>query len=580
MNASQLNRPPPFSLLSEQWIPVLDTEGNSQLIGLRELILHAERYARIDAPSPLTTIALYRLVLAVLYRALRHFNTEDVAEWFVSGFPKEKLEAYFARYEHRFDLFGEQPFLQVTDLENDPAFKPKWATDHWTRLAGELCSFNTTFLYNESKRLEAGRTDSTTPAEAARRLVENLTFVLGGSVKRNVASAKSAPSFSAALTLPLGNNLLQTLCLSLVPDPQNEPAFWEREPVGAAEIRGYLDSCQNMHPQGLAQLYAPLTRAIQFHPEQDEEGNWCVRYMSFAGGLPFSDTIAHTQRTLDPMVAVRVTSSKDAPYTSQKLSTDRLSWRDLNALLPEPQNKPAMLDKKGNPVVTLKGSPPRVLEHARRVLTLVEDTAQPPKELPTTLNWDNFDEIESFSAPRKKKGAVLPVCVIGQICGQGKIFSIRQEEYTLPHVFIEDPQRFTDQIYTVLEDAKTVAGGLDSAIFRLVKETLSYGREMEIQASDVRNVMSTIEADGLYWSRLEDPFRRYLAQVDTDPERARQAWREAVKDAARQAWQTAIRGVGQGTASLRAIVIAEPLLHATLKPFQLSKEPNHDSTHS
>lgn len=568
MNASQPNHPPPFSLLSENWIPIIDTEGKTGTVSLRELILHAERYARIDAPSPLTTIALYRLVLAVLYRALRHFNTEDVAEWFFSGFPKEKLEAYFARYEARFNLFGEQPFLQVTDLENDPAFKPEWTADHWTRLASELGSSNTTLLYNIAKRLPQGRTDPTTPAEAARRLVAQQSFALGGLMKRNVGSTRAAPSFSAALTLPLGKNLLQTLCLNLVPDPQSEPAFWEKEPVSAAEIRQYLDTNQTLHPQGLAQLYAPLTRAIQLHPEQDAEGHWCVQRISFAGGLPLSDTIAQTNRTLDPMVAIRVTSSKDAPYTSQKLSTDHLGWRDLGALLPEPHNKSAVLDKKGNPVVTLTGSPPRVLEHARHVLRLIEDTAQAPITPPETIDWDNMDDFESMPPPRTQQGTVLPICVIGQICDKTKILAIRQEEYTLPHVFIEDPQRFTDQIYTVLEDAKTVAGGLDSAISRLVKETLSYGREVEIRISDVRNVMNSIEADGLYWSRLEAPFRQYLAEVDIDPTQAQQHWQESVRDAAEQAWQTAIRGVGQSGASLRALAKAEPLLHTALKTFQ------------
>ena len=40
-------------------------------VSLRDLILHARTYSRIDDPSPLVTVALLRLTLALLYRGLR-----------------------------------------------------------------------------------------------------------------------------------------------------------------------------------------------------------------------------------------------------------------------------------------------------------------------------------------------------------------------------------------------------------------------------------------------------------------------------------------------------------------------------
>lgn len=547
--ASSHPSPPSFCLLSEKWIPVLDQQGQSSEVSLRDLLFRAPEYTRIDAVSPLITIALYRLILAILYRALGSFTLKDVTKWFDSGFPKEKLEEYFQRYRTRFDLFGETPFLQVTDLHTDPAFKPEWSQDHWTRLASELGSANTTLLFNDAKRLPGEtRTDATTPAEAARRLVTQQTFSLGGLMKRNISSCKAGPVSSAAITLALGKNLLQTLCLNLVPDHHHtdEPAFWEQEPLKAREVRKILDAGTSLLPKGLAQLYVPQTRIVHLHPELNEQGEWCVRHISFAAGLPLSDTIAESGHTLDPMVAVRVTSSKKAPYTSQKLSRKYLGWRDLGALLPEPQNKSAVLDKKGYPVVTLVGTPPLVLEHARAVL----------KASRLLRAWDDV---------------VLPICVIGQMHDKSKIskiFAIRQEEYTLPHVFVEDEdsaQRFADDIETVLGDAKQVAGGLNSAVHKLVYESLAHGRDISVDKDDVNKIINSIEAEGLFWSRLETPFRQYLAEVDTDPAQAKQAWQKALKDAAKQAWQAALTGMGQNARSLRAATLAERLLLAAIR---------------
>ena len=65
-------------------------------VSLRDLILHARTYSRIDDPSPLVTVALLRLTLALLHRGLRGpLNTTQAAEWFAQGFSEGTLETYF-----------------------------------------------------------------------------------------------------------------------------------------------------------------------------------------------------------------------------------------------------------------------------------------------------------------------------------------------------------------------------------------------------------------------------------------------------------------------------------------------------
>ncbi|OOV11344.1 type I-E CRISPR-associated protein Cse1/CasA [Deinococcus sp. LM3] len=62
-------------------------------VSLRDLILHARTYSRIDDPSPLVTVALRRLTLALLHRGLREpLSTTQAAEWFAQGFSEGTLE--------------------------------------------------------------------------------------------------------------------------------------------------------------------------------------------------------------------------------------------------------------------------------------------------------------------------------------------------------------------------------------------------------------------------------------------------------------------------------------------------------
>lgn len=170
-----------YSLLDEAWIPVRPTLGGPvQLVGLREVLLRAREYERIDDPSPLVTVALYRLCLAALHRALRGpKDANQAAEWYGNGFPQEAIEQYLNTHAERFDLFHPtQPFMQVPDLTLE--LEGGKYLSHWSRLGTEVGSANTTPLFNRAGRPGGERSDAISPAEAARRLLEHQTFALGG----------------------------------------------------------------------------------------------------------------------------------------------------------------------------------------------------------------------------------------------------------------------------------------------------------------------------------------------------------------------------------------------------------------
>jgi len=79
---------------------------------------------------PTEEAALYRLLLAVLHRALGGPTTEDDLHdlWERQAFPDDPLDRYFDRWSDRFWLFHDSaPFFQIADLPDDMA-KP------WVRL--------------------------------------------------------------------------------------------------------------------------------------------------------------------------------------------------------------------------------------------------------------------------------------------------------------------------------------------------------------------------------------------------------------------------------------------------------------
>ena len=71
--------PPAFNLLDEPWIPcVFLGSGALQELGLRDTLVRAHEIRAIVDPSPLVTVALHRLLLAVLHRV---FGPLNAAAW-------------------------------------------------------------------------------------------------------------------------------------------------------------------------------------------------------------------------------------------------------------------------------------------------------------------------------------------------------------------------------------------------------------------------------------------------------------------------------------------------------------------
>ena len=168
---------PSFNLVHEPWLPVLYTgEPLSREVSLLEALRDAHRIRELADPSPLVTVALHRLLIAVLHRVFGPANDDEWAELWQSGrFGPDRLEAYFRQCESRFDLFdAEHPFYQTPGL-------PGTSATTIAKLGHEFAAGNNPLLFDHSKDDAPVALE---PAEAARRLVAHQAFAVGGLVSR------------------------------------------------------------------------------------------------------------------------------------------------------------------------------------------------------------------------------------------------------------------------------------------------------------------------------------------------------------------------------------------------------------
>jgi len=95
-----------FDLISEPWVPCVGRDGQAVELGLQDVLVRAHELRELGGESPLVTAALHRLLLVVLHRV---FGSADYDAWYAlwqaGRFDPTVLDAYFAQWRERFDLF-------------------------------------------------------------------------------------------------------------------------------------------------------------------------------------------------------------------------------------------------------------------------------------------------------------------------------------------------------------------------------------------------------------------------------------------------------------------------------------------
>lgn len=505
-----------FNLIDETWIPVHKLDGTRVELGIRDTLLQAKDIAVIEDPSPLVTAALHRFLLAVLYRALEGPSDIDQAKaLFKTGLPEDKIAAYLERWRDRFWLFDDQhPFFQI------PYFEPKvWRA--WTVLAAEHNADNAKVLFDH---VDVTRPDAVSPAAAARWLLATQTFSVSAG-KSELSHTGTAPSATAAMVLPLGRQLEDTLLLNLVPQNRavlaGDLSVWEREPESLASLKAGAE-----RPiAGYADRYTWRIRSIRLRREADGR----VGTLAFASGVENA-----TKDGIDPMLAYRIDEEKG---TRSIQFSDRGLWREFHSLLPNRDTK--------------KHIAPSVVEHAVKLTERAK---------------------ERFPASSMVLG-------LSNVPGQAKINFWRAEHFALPKTLVVENRSAYWEIKELLDKAESVHASAKAACETFARSMLSHG-ERKVVSKDVSEFVRQMPVSTAYWSTLEaafhDVLRHYTAE--SDPESIRHGWLKTVRAALRDAWLRHAASVSTSDAwAIRALVRAEA--HVNKQVGALNKEIQQYETH-
>lgn len=499
-----------FNLIDEPWIPVRRKDGSFAELGIKEVLLTAKELSGIEDPSPLVVASLYRFLLAVLYRALEGPTDIDQAKvLFRDGLPADRIGAYLEKWRDRFWLFDEKyPFGQIPD------FEPKiWRA--WTVLAAENNADNAKVLFDHE---DVENVSSISEAKAARGILATQTFSVSCG-KSELSHTKTAPSATAMIIVPIGQNLSDTLTMSLTPQARaislHDRALWEAPPESIPVLAN--DPARVI--AGIADRYTWRTRTIRLRGADDG-----IRKVAFASGIEADNQ----GETVDPMLAFKV-HEKFGKMPTQ--FSDRGLWRDFDSLLPDDS-----------------GLAPGVVEHSI---------------------------VLSRRSPERRPRALL---VLGQLNAKGKANVIfwRQEMFVLPlAIFGEAPIR--GAIRGLLDIAAEAQKAMYSASRQFARDRLSRG-EREPATGDIKAFVSQLPGTPAYWSILETRFQEILHAytLDADPDAIEHQWLSFVRSALKDAWQLQKNSVSGGDAwTLRALVKAEaPILrklaelNSTLKEYQ------------
>lgn len=504
-----------FNLICEPWIPCIDLQGNRVEYGIRDTLSRAHELREICDDSPLVTVSVHRMLLALLYRAFQ--GPTDLsgwkAIWQAGKFGgNQQISDYLKQWYDRFWLFDDQhPFMQVAGLDlnnytaNGDLREDK--TDEVIRLAKEAPDKGGRILFDHRNRTERPEYDS-------KQIVKMLlsaqnysgTGVAGGgkvgATNITPTPCQFAPCVDSLILWLQGENLFQTLMLNLVPQeicPSDQPA-WEDDQIVQLAMNSWQSPVSFTGP---VQRFAPLSRFVLVVDKAS---------IFFTNGLKASSDAN------DPMKAyVRETSEK--PWSAKKLLEQKAAWRDAHSLFA---------------VGVGNCKPPEALNFALRA------------------NVSNY-----FNAN-----------VVGMATNKDKALLWRHERMPIPAALLSDGN-LIERLGSLIQYAERGAGELNNRIRRVAKLYLSPTAEdqggRQPDKDDVTNLVEDIDPRPAYWARLELYFFHLLENLPNDwdsengewkpddKQTATNTWREQVKRQAERAIEESIRSLGTTARAIQAV---------------------------
>lgn len=515
-----------YDLRAEGWIacPSLDG-GRVEMLGLRGVLLQAHQLRGVHDSSPLVTVALYRLLLAILYRCWSASSDEEwdklwLRLWAEQRFSATEIDAYLngERCRNCFDLFSpDRPFYQTAELQVvKTEIKKKQQVvipmpDANLRLANEAPDSNGATLFDHRCYTSL---QPWTSAQAARCLVAAQSF---GTCTSKTGQARigdgeilEPPGRNDGLALRgltiwiTGETLFQTLLLNFAPYEtwdyvaMDVPA-WEQKDGFAQVVSSWN---QPQRPYGPAERYTWQGRLIRLIPEQTSEGV-VVRKLFYTQGR----CVCKTNDAPDDFMKAYNRDEK-VGWKALPLNAARAAWRDAHALLS---------------VRSDVFKPPAVL---RYVHTLVGENL-----LHCTTPF-------GFEAVGLASGGEA-----------AKFLLWRHDRLSVPHTLLKD-ETLVGLLGVLLADAEFVAAELANKVMTIAKAFVPPHNNPA--PKEVKHLADALDARPAYWARLENHFTTLLADLPEKGAVAVPDWRAKVEREAKQALQESCRQLGNTPQAIRA----------------------------
>lgn len=322
-----------MNLVKDPWISVLALDGKHRSVSLRESFAEGDKIADL-ALNPCQRIAVMRLLICIAQAALD--GPADETAWAACR-PRlrDAALAYLDKWRPRFELFGEDAFLQVDGIEMPEEIEDQKPLSTLDILSASGRSGQSS-LWDHAVGHDFGKAQE--PAGTAMNLLCCHCFSTSGRVgKANwqgttyVKSAGVSPCHNYLHTFILGDNLSDSIYLNLVSkktvassvvfdgeDRWGRP-IWENMPAGPNDDLGILRAARTY----LGRL-VPLSRLTRI--VQHKDVSWCVH-----GPPPDKLKMERLPFFREPSATVIL--GRDGSEHYIRVAPERHAWRELEAIL-------------------------------------------------------------------------------------------------------------------------------------------------------------------------------------------------------------------------------------------------------
>ncbi|RKX40669.1 MAG: type I-E CRISPR-associated protein Cse1/CasA [Verrucomicrobia bacterium] len=313
-----------MNLIADPWIPVLFENGEAKLIGLEQFYRESETIRDLNVNPP-QRIALMRLLLCITQAALDGPENEEEWKTCRNRIIPKSLD-YLSTRNDKFELYGDQPFLQVKALKainNAVIDKLDF---------GLAAGNNATLFDHEAIKEGRGHID----AWKILMLLTYQCFSPGGkigqtewsralSLPKNGTSEHSPCLESSPIHLILrGENVLQTISLNLLTKKQVKelPNSTWGVPIWDAFPEKQNDENAHQTVRSYLGRLIPLSRGILIAKGESQ--------MTLVNGLAYPKL----PEGREPMLCVVIKGAgKQQRVGYVNLSLVRHVWRELGSLL-------------------------------------------------------------------------------------------------------------------------------------------------------------------------------------------------------------------------------------------------------